>query len=173
MTLDTTEIVVQTLRDQASKLDELVDAAKTAVAHRQGTRDVVPQIEAKLKGITPQAETEIMADEELDEESRVRALRHVARAMMRVAQALKGAHDNQQNELFMAQGRATAYDAQAKSLRKQAEIRLAQQRATAESIAKGEENKAAKVKAKPNGANGTPKRKRKSRAKPKAGADAN
>jgi len=180
MTLDTTEIVATTLEAQAVKADELARSAERASAGHQGARDTIRSVEDGLKGITPQAETEIMADEELDDEAKVLALRYVSRSMMRVAQALHSARENQANMVFLKQGEGKAMRGQAAMLRKQAEIRRAQVRATEESVAMGEENKAkaaAKAKPKPKkGTNGAAKakRKRKSRAKPKApGADAN
>jgi hypothetical protein len=177
MTLDTTEIVAVTLETQAAKHEELQRTAEQASASHQGARDMIGVLERNLKAVTPAAEAEIMADEDLDGEAQVKALKHVARAMMRVAQSLTSSRQNQANLVYLKQGEATTHKATAESLRQQARVRRDAEQGKAESIARGEAHKAeaaAKAKAKPkrkratkpkNGATAKPKAKPKAKAK--------
>lgn len=164
MALDKTEIVALTLETQAVKAEERGNAADRLSAGHQGARDVIKAIESSLKAITPQAEAEIMELEELTDEAKVVTLKQVARAMMRVAHVLAGAHANQQNLIYLKQGEAKAHHDMAIDLRNQARVRRDGERAKAESIAMGEANRAAAEAVKP--APAKKPRKRKAKLKP-------
>jgi len=148
-TEETTEIVARTLEGQAAEAQKAADAASERSHQHQGARDVIKVIEANLKAITPAAEAEIMADESLDDETKIVALKHVARSMMRVAHSMNEAHKNQHQMAFLTMGEAKAMNQAAEQMRKAAGVRRAVDRGRAESVAMGEVNKAAKAQAKP------------------------
>ncbi|MEE9358892.1 MAG: hypothetical protein V3U85_00260, partial [Hyphomicrobium sp.] len=91
----------------------------------QGARDAVAAIGKNIQGIMPQAEKEVAADERLDDETKVIALRHVARALTRVSTSLSEFKKNQHNSIIDSNGQAAMATRLAQSARAKAELELA------------------------------------------------
>lgn len=140
MTVET-EIIIATLEDQAKRSEENRLKCSAVSQQHQGARDIIPVIVRNMAGIMGQAETEVLADENLDKDSRAAVLSHIGRTLKRVSSVLMETQKNQTNMTFLSIGEATAHQKAAESLRKQIEIRRGIDRAREESVAMGDANK--------------------------------
>jgi hypothetical protein len=138
MGFDKAEVIADVYRLQADSLEAEIKVAIKHAAMREGGRDILKLLSQNISGVMGQTEKEVGEDEALENESKIRALRHVGTALTRVATAIQETARSQQNKIIEANAMARALQSQQDKFRKLAETTMMQARRKLELEAEAE-----------------------------------